>query len=212
MAVTTGRNTGRTTGRSTGRSTGRTAEHSAAARRLPLRQAFLGAIVLAVLGLVVAVPLARDDDQVLVGPIDPASLVPSIGPVTGREMFGERLSPVPPAGTVARVAGPFDGNVALQVSRLSAAGPPAVSGTVQVVSEVSTLLVLKLRAGWYDADGALLGTTDLVLRQPDFTRAYQAGRTASLFNGRLPFRIAVPPGLAGPVASASLALPSLVNE
>ncbi len=183
----------------------------ASGTRARARQLAIGVAALVLVGAAVAVPLARGDDAPV--PLDPTTLVPTLDPVDA-ERFPDQLDAVPPSGTAVQLSGPFDEGVALDGLALAptdATGGPAAVGAVQVTRDVSTLIVLELRAGFYDAEGRLLGSDRLVLRQPDFTRAYEAGVIAAPYNAPLPFRIEAPPAAAG-AASAVVALPVLVNE
>lgn len=173
---------------------------------LRVRRAVLGAGVLALVGAAVVLPLARGERAAPAG-LDPASLVPTIAAVDP-DRFTGRLDPVPADGTATQLAGPFDEGLALADL---AVAPDGAVGTVQVTGDVSTVLVLELRAGFYDRGGALLGTGRLVLRQPDFTRAYEAGVTGARYNGALPFAVPAPEDADG-ARSAVVTVVSLVNE
>lgn len=175
------------------------------------RQGLVAVAVLALVGVVVALPLARND-QPPPAPLDTSRLVPQIEPADGTEVIPTRLDPVPAAGSVLRIPGPFDDETRLDELAMTPGSAPQLTGTVQVVRDVSTLLLLELQAAWYDASGVLLDTDRLVLRQPDFTRAFERGETASMFNGVLPFALAPPPEIADQVASAGINLAVLVNE
>ena len=186
--------------------------------RVSLRTASALAGVAALVGLAAVVPMAGDD-QAPAGPsapaaqvLDPAALVPEVGTADITAEVPDRLDAVPAAGAATLLPGPMSRTVAVEGLSLEPGERPAAAGTVQVVQDVSTVIILELDAGFYDAQGALLGVERLVLRQPDFTRAWQAGTIDAQYGGALPFRIEAPEGLGARVASVAVAVPVLVNE
>ncbi len=174
------------------------------------RRGVLAVAVIALVALAVALPLARGGGGP--APLDPAALVPAVGSAEITSELAGQLEPAPPAGTATLLPGPLTGRVAVGALALEAGERPAVTGTVQVTTDVSTLIVMELRAGFYDAGGRLVSSERVVLRQPDFTRAFEAGLTTSQYGGALPFRIEAPPEGSAGVSSAVLSVPVVVNE
>ena len=109
------------------------------------------------------------------------------------------LDPVPAPGTVAVAPGPFVDRVRLE--GLALAGD-RVTGTLDVVSDVSEVLALEVQVDSYDASGALLGTQTLVV-DPESTEEHHT--TAGVQD--LPLAVAAPGA-----TSAVLSIPVLVNE
>ena len=109
------------------------------------------------------------------------------------------LDPVPPAGTVELVPGPFDDRLVVNHPALV---DERVTATVDVVSDVSELLALELDVAWYDGDGALLGSTREVV-DPDVAEDFH---TEGGIVG-LPIEVAAPGAV-----TARLSIPVLVNE
>jgi hypothetical protein len=113
------------------------------------------------------------------------------------------LSPAP--GAVVQGAGPFDDRFRLE--RLAFDGA-AVTGTVTVTSDVSELLELEVLAGFYDRDGALVGTAREVHHLDESTAdPAHEGPPDETYR----FRIRVPSDADGVVAAA-VGVPVLVNE
>lgn len=112
----------------------------------------------------------------------------------------------PEAGTAVPAAGPFDDR--FELSRLRFDGR-AVTGTATITSDVSDLLEFEALAGFYDRDGALLGTArdsyhlDESTLDPDHEGPPEESRS---------FTIAVPATLQGQAVSAAVGVPVLVNE
>ena len=184
-----------------------------------VRTASAAAGVAALVGLAALVPLAGDDQEPGPGPaagaaavLDPATLVPEVGPADITAEVPPRLDPVPAPGAATLLPGPMSRTVAVEGLALEAGERPAAVGTVRVVQDISTVIILELDAGFYDAQGALLGVERLVLRQPDFTRAWEAGTIEAQYGAALPFRIEAPDGLGPQVSSVAVAVPVLVNE
>ncbi|PKW26608.1 hypothetical protein [Phycicoccus duodecadis] len=116
------------------------------------------------------------------------------------------LHPAP--GTVARAPGPFDDRFRLDGARLDGR---SVRGTVTVTSDVSDLLELEVVAGFYDAEGRLLGTGRFVEHHEE-----GAGDEPHAAGGRpseaRAVSIPVPADLQGREVSAALGVTVLVNE
>lgn len=109
----------------------------------------------------------------------------------------------PRPGRVASVPGPFDDRLRLSALRLSTA---AVTGEVEVISDVSDLLELEVVAGLYDGRGRLLGTARYVHHLDE--SHLDTGPPTETER----FRIAIPAGLRDRVAAAAVGVPVLVNE
>ncbi|PUB25569.1 hypothetical protein C8K30_107322 [Promicromonospora sp. AC04] len=139
---------------------------------------------------------------------DPASAArtafPGLTAPTGDPELPGLATARPRPGTVAVVEGPFDDRLDLSGLRLAGNG---VTGTVTVTSDVSELIELQVLAGFYDADGKLLGTGR-------FT--HHAGEEDHGHTGppseEESFEVAVPDDLGGTVAAAAVGVPVLVNE
>ncbi len=110
----------------------------------------------------------------------------------------------PAPGTVATVPGPFDDR--FRLSHLEMA-PGAVTGSLAVTSDVSDLLELQVLAGFYDADGRLLGTAR-------FTHHLVEGGHdhAGPPREKEQFRIRIPGRLRHNAVAAAIGVPVLVNE
>lgn len=109
------------------------------------------------------------------------------------------VSPVPPAGTVTVADGPFTDSVVLDALELR---DGTLTGTVDVVSDVSELLALEVQVDAYDPGGALLGSARQVVDPED---AEEHHTTAGVVD--LPLVVAAPGA-----ASVVLSVPVLVNE
>lgn len=113
----------------------------------------------------------------------------------------------PGRGEVELASGPFDDRFAMTGLKFDGA---AVSGTVTITSDVSDLLDLMVQAGFYDADGELLGTASFQ-RHHEESGAH-ADADAGPPNESERFRIRVPEKFAGVAVSAAVGVPVLVNE
>lgn len=113
-------------------------------------------------------------------------------------------SAAPPAGAVVQAAGPFDDRFLLHDLEVS---DSAVTGTLEVTSDVSELIELEVIAGFYDADGALLGENSFVLHGDEEEHSH-AGPPEEEHE----FTVPVPASLAGQAVSAAVGVPVLVNE
>jgi hypothetical protein len=110
----------------------------------------------------------------------------------------------PAAGTVAQASGPFDDRFVLHDLAL---GDAEVSGSVEITSDVSEVLELEVVAGFYNADGVLLGENAFVLHADEEEHSH-AGEPEESHA----FTVPVPDALAGEVASAAVGVSVLVNE
>ena len=126
-------------------------------------------------------------------PFAVATTLPGLAAPTGEPQLASIARLHPTAGAVVPAAGPFDDRFVLQDLRFDGA---RVSGIVDVTSDVSEVLELQVLAGFYDTNGALLGT--------DPTTGTPQEHTV--------FSIAVPAEFTGRAVSVSLGVPVLVNE
>jgi hypothetical protein len=129
---------------------------------------------------------------------------PDLTPATGEPVLASLDGLHPDPGAVVQAGGPFDDR--FEFGTLAFDGT-AVSGTVTITSDVSDLLELQVVAGFYGADGSLLGTGRFV---------HHAGGDAHAHSGppseSEDFEIIVPAGLAQPAVSVGVGVPVLVNE
>ena len=141
---------------------------------------------------------------------DPAAAArttfPDLEPATAEPTLAslEALHPAP--GTVAEAAGPFDDRFHFRRLRFDGR---TVRGSTSITSDVSDILELEVLAGFYDADGALLGTAREVYHldesQPEAEHEGVPDEARS-------FAIAVPEELRGDAVAAAVGVPVLVNE
>ena len=110
----------------------------------------------------------------------------------------------PARGQVLPVPGPFDDRLVLE--NLAFDGT-AATGAVRVTSDVSDLLELQVLAGFYDDQGALLGTASFVHHLGS-----EGHNHAGPPEEREEFSIPVPAGFQARAVSASVGVPVLVNE
>lgn len=130
---------------------------------------------------------------------------PGLTPATSEPTLPGLATASPAAGAVAQVPGPFDDRFRLE--RLAFDGG-SVTGTVVITSDVSDLLELEVLAGFYDRDGALVGTARAVHHLDESTVAPDHEGPPDEDHA---FEIAVPDGSDGAVAAA-VGVPVLVNE
>jgi len=139
---------------------------------------------------------------------DPASAartaLPGLPAVTGDPELAGLASAHPEPGVVAVVEGPFDDRFELRGLQLAG---ETVTGTVTVTSDVSELIELQVVAGFYDADGKLLGTG----RFTHHAAEEDHGHTGPPSEEEA-FEVVAPDDLAGTVAAAAVGVPVLVNE
>lgn len=114
-----------------------------------------------------------------------------------------RLAEPVAAGTVVHGPGPFDDRFALRGTRLSRG---TVDASLLVTSDVSEVIVLEAVADFYDADGALLGTT-----RQTHAPEHEAG-AAGTPDEHVALELRAAPAYRSRVASAVLSVPVLVNE
>ena len=139
-------------------------------------------------------------------PFAVATTLPGLAVPTGEPQLASIARLHPTAGAVVPAAGPFDDRFVLQDLRFDGA---QVSGTVDVTSDVSEVLELQVLAGFYDTNGALLGTDRFVHHLTDDG---STDPTTGTPQEHTAFSIAVPAEFAGRAVSVSLGVPVLVNE
>jgi hypothetical protein len=128
-----------------------------------------------------------------------AGLAPSTG-APELESLG-RVHPSP--GAIVAAAGPFDDRFVLEDLAFDGG---SVSGAVRVTSDVSDVLDLEVPAGFYDADGVLVGNGRFVHHLSEDTT--HTGPPVE----RQEFTIAVPADVSGRAVAVSIGVPVLVNE
>ena len=139
-------------------------------------------------------------------PFAVATTLPGLAAPMGEPQLASIARLHPTAGAVVPAAGPFDDRFVLQDLRFDGA---RVSGIVDVTSDVSEVLELQVLAGFYDTNGALLGTDRFVHHLTDDGGTDPATGTPQ---EHTVFSIAVPAEFAGRAVSVSLGVPVLVNE
>ena len=128
---------------------------------------------------------------------------PSVASVTGarEEPPSARVSPALTRGVVRVVDGPFTDRVRLTGLRLRTGKRPAVLGRFQGRADVSDLLVLEIRADFYDATGRFVSSGRMVRKG---LRAGPQDPTAAVLIAAV--------GSGPRIVSALVSIPQLVNE
>ncbi|MDY7529429.1 MULTISPECIES: hypothetical protein [unclassified Cryobacterium] len=133
----------------------------------------------------------------------PQAIFAGLTPSTGNPEL-ESLNLVHPSpGTIVAAAGPFDDRFVLEGLTFDGG---AVSGAVRVTSDVSDVLDLEVLAGFYDADGVLVGSGRFVHHLSEDTTHTEPPIE------RQEFTIAVPGDVSGRAVAVSIGVPVLVNE
>jgi hypothetical protein len=131
---------------------------------------------------------------------------PDLQPAVGAPTLASLATLDPAPGSVVEAAGPFDDRYRFQRLRFDGR---TVSGTARITSDVSDILELEALAGFYDRDGALLGTArDVYHLDESIAQPTHEGVPDEAH----PFRIRVPADLQGRAVSAAVGIPVLVNE
>ena len=136
---------------------------------------------------------------------------PDLAPATGPPSLPSLESAEPRRGTVVQAAGPFDDRFVLRDLVFDGT---SVRGTAEITSDVSELLEFEALAGFYDADGKLIGTARYVHHldhgagHEEEGHAHEGGTPGV----RETFRIEVPKQLRGTAVAAAVGVPVLVNE
>lgn len=132
---------------------------------------------------------------------------PDLAPATGPPTLPSLETAAPRRGTVVQAAGPFDDRFRLRDLAFDGTG---VTGAAEVTSDVSELLEFEALAGFYDADGKLIGTGRYVyhLDGPHEEGGHEEGGSEQVHE----FRIEVPPKLRRTAVAAAVGVPVLVHE
>lgn len=179
--------------------------------RTPLVDSDVTAVVTAVLAAVVAASLTwwwsmHDADGTASPPQRSVAVSPleASGPPTGDPDLPGFATADPVPGTVARVAGPFDDRFVLHDVRL---GRSAVTGELEVTSDVSDILELQVVVAFYDSTGTRTG-------QERYTYHLDEGSDPQARPTRPghAFAVTIPPAIREGVTSAAVGVPVLVNE
>lgn len=123
------------------------------------------------------------------------------------------LVPAPPPGTVQIEPGPFTDRLDITDLALQAGDRPVVTGTFSNTVDVSELIVLELRADFYDTQGRYLGSGTAAYADEEFADNGATPLTHGTGVHDESFTVAVPSTtpLTG-ATSAVLTVPQLVNE
>jgi hypothetical protein len=133
----------------------------------------------------------------------PQATFAGLTPSTGAPEL-ESLSRVHPSpGAIVAAAGPFDDRFVLEDLAFDGS---SVSGAVRVTSDVSDVLDLEVLAGFYDAEGVLVGNGRFVHHLIEETTHTEPPLE------RQEFTIAVPADVSGRAVAVSIGVPVLVNE
>ena len=129
---------------------------------------------------------------------------PGLAAANGEPELASIRAARPRSGQILQARGPFDERFVLESPTFDGS---AVSGAVQVTSDVSDVLELQVLAGFYDEKGNLLGTGRFVHHLGDDGHTH-----ASAPEERQEFTIPVPAALAHRAVSVTIGVPVLVNE
>lgn len=137
----------------------------------------------------------------------PGTSFPGLPPAAGDPGLSSLASLHPEPGTAVPASGPFDDRLVL--ADLAFDGG-AVRGSAQVISDVSDILDFQTLAGFYDAQGRLVGTGrfDYHLDENAAEQEEHTGPPAELEQ----FVIPVPAELRGSAVAAAVGVTVLVNE
>lgn len=169
-------------------------------------------LVLAALGLAAVVAtLGLSNPSRPASPASPAAAartsLPGLEPAAAEPELPALTELHPTVGEVLQAPGPFDDRFVLTDLRLDADG---LHGTAEITSDVSDVLEFEALAGFYDADGALVGTGRFVYHLDESAPDAEArsGPPSELES----FTIAVPAEAQGRAVAAAVGVPVLVNE
>ncbi|HYN71942.1 MAG TPA: hypothetical protein VES60_05520 [Nakamurella sp.] len=125
----------------------------------------------------------------------------------------QQLAPAPVAGTVTVESGPFTDRLEITDLSLQTGDHPAVTAALSNAADVSELIVLELRADFYDAQGGYLGFGAASYADEEYADHGTTPLTHGTGEQDGSFTIAVPSTapLTG-ATSAILTVPQLVNE
>lgn len=141
----------------------------------------------------------------------PRTAFSDLTPATGPPTLASLETVTPRRGEAVQAAGPFDDRFRLRDLAFDQTG---VTGVAEITSDVSELLEFEALAGFYDADGALIGTGRYVYHL-DHGAGHEEGDGHE--EGATPeqqhaFRIEVPPELRRAAVAAAVGVPVLVHE
>ncbi|MGO4690550.1 hypothetical protein [Glaciibacter sp. 2TAF33] len=173
--------------------------------KLSLRSGLLGgALCAGVVAAAVGIGVAAAGQAVSAQPaVSVMTSFPGLAPATGEPTLPALAGLHPEPGAIVQAGGPFDDRFRLDALAFDGA---TLSGTVTITSDVSDLLELEVVAGFYGADGSLLGTGRYV-HHADGDHAHSGPPSESEA-----FEVAVPAGLAQQAVAVGVGVPVLVNE
>lgn len=132
--------------------------------------------------------------------------LPGNVPASGEPGLASLSALRPRPGTAVQAAGPFDDRFTMTGLRFDGR---AVTASALITSDVSDVLEFAAVAGFYDANGALIGTGRFDYHNDESAPMHgHTGPPSELQR----VSIAVPKELQGRVKSAALGVPVLVNE
>jgi hypothetical protein len=151
-------------------------------------------------GIGVPLALASSHDAAALPDRRTAAVVsfPGLARPTVQPLLPSLTTTHPRPGDVVRASGPFDDRFTLTGMTLVAG---TVTGTLTVTSDVSELIDLQVVVGFYDRDGALLGTGS-------YERHGEGARPDEVVH----LRVAAPPAVRDRSVAAAVGVPVLVNE
>ena len=134
----------------------------------------------------------------------PQASFPGLAAPSGEPELDGIVQAKPRPGEIVQVLGPFDERFELEGLAFDGT---TVRGAVRVTSDVSEVLELQVLAGFYNDQGALLGTNRFVHHLADDGDSHTGSPEE-----REDFAIEVPAELASQAVSVALGVPVLVNE
>lgn len=142
-----------------------------------------------------------------------AAVVPTRTDTAPTRVPPPTLAPAPSAGTVQIEPGPFTDRLAFDDLALQPGERPTVTATVANTVDVSELIVLQLRADFYDTGGRLLGSGTATYADEEFadTGATALEHGTGVHDDSFAVTVASPQPLPA-ASSAILTVAQLVNE
>lgn len=179
--------------------------------RKPRLLLLLTALLVAALALVTTVVLqnSMSNTHAAAGETAPMAAAaktsfPGLAAAEGEPELPSMRTAAPAKGQIVQADGPFDDRFVLEDLAFNGS---AATGALKVTSDVSDLLELQVLAGFYDENGALLGT-DRIVHHMGSEGHNHAGPPEE----REEFTIPVPSNLQGKAVAATVGVPVLVNE
>lgn len=179
------------------------------------RSALTAAVLAAALAVTVFAAAGAVTRAVTGPPARPASVqgpaaarvsLPGNIPATGEPGLPSLSTLRPRPGSAVQAAGPFDDRFTMTGLRFDGR---SVTASATIISDVSNVLEFGALAGFYDANGALIGTGRFDYHNDESAPAHQhAGPPTELEK----VRIVVPKELQGRAKAAAVGVPVLVNE